>query len=91
MELRAAYAFVLALFLAMALIPILVRVAAPLGLVDAPDPRKVHKGRIPRIGGVAIVIGCLDCSSAPLRKLSNSRRKSVPETVREPALITSSV
>jgi UDP-GlcNAc:undecaprenyl-phosphate GlcNAc-1-phosphate transferase len=59
MELRAAYAFVLALFLAMALIPILVRVAAPLGLVDAPDPRKVHKGRIPRIGGVAIVIGCL--------------------------------
>ncbi|UHD16253.1 glycosyltransferase family 4 protein [Thiocapsa bogorovii] len=59
MELRAAYAFVLALFLAMALIPFLVRVAGPLGLMDAPDPRKVHKGQIPRIGGVAIVIGCL--------------------------------
>lgn len=59
MELRAAYAFVLALFLAMALIPILVRVAGPLGLIDAADPRKVHKGRVPRIGGVAIVTGCL--------------------------------
>jgi UDP-GlcNAc:undecaprenyl-phosphate GlcNAc-1-phosphate transferase len=59
MELRAAYAFVLALFLAMALIPVLVRLAGPLGLMDATDPRKVHKGQIPRIGGVAILIGCL--------------------------------
>lgn len=59
MELRAAYAFVLALFLAMALIPFLARAAVPLGFMDAADSRKVHKGQIPRIGGVAIVTGCL--------------------------------
>ena len=34
MEVQAACAFVLALFLAMALVPLLVRIAGPLGLVD---------------------------------------------------------
>jgi UDP-GlcNAc:undecaprenyl-phosphate/decaprenyl-phosphate GlcNAc-1-phosphate transferase len=58
-ELRAAYAFVLALFLAMVLIPPLVRVAGPLRLMDAGGGRKVHAGRIPRIGGVAIFVGFL--------------------------------
>ena len=59
MEVRAAFAFVLALFLVMALIPPLVRIAGPLGLLDAGGGRKVHSGRIPRIGGVAIFIGFL--------------------------------
>ncbi len=34
MEVQAAYAFVLALFLSMALVPLLVRIAGPLGLSD---------------------------------------------------------
>ena len=57
MEIRAAFAFVLALFLAMALIPPLVRLAGPLHLLDAGGGRKVHTGRIPRVGGVAIFVG----------------------------------
>ncbi len=57
MELRAAYAFVLALFLALTLIPALVRLAGPLQLVDTGGGRKVHSGTKPRIGGVAIFLG----------------------------------
>lgn len=57
MEVRAAYSFVLALFLAMALIPVLVRLAGPAGLLDAGGGRKVHDRPVPRIGGVAIFVG----------------------------------
>ncbi|NBC47718.1 MAG: hypothetical protein GVY22_06980 [Gammaproteobacteria bacterium] len=59
MELRAGFAFLLALFLSMVLIPSLVRIARPLGMVDAGGGRKVHAGSIPRIGGVAIFFGFL--------------------------------
>ena len=54
-----AYTFLLALFLSMALIPLLMRVAPRLGMVDLPGVRKVHHAAIPRIGGVAIIIGVL--------------------------------
>jgi hypothetical protein len=43
MEVQAAYAFVLALFLAMALVPLLMRIAGPLGLRDGGGGRKVHE------------------------------------------------
>lgn len=59
MEVRAAYAFVLALFLCMALIPLLVRTAGMLGFVDAGGERKVHAGAVPRNGGLAIFAGFL--------------------------------
>jgi len=59
MEVRAAYAFVLALFLAMALIPPLVRLSERLHLMDAGGGRKVHAGQVPRIGGIAIFLGFL--------------------------------
>lgn len=45
--------------ISMTLIPIMVRLAPVLGMVDKPDPRKVHKTPIPRVGGVGIVIGAL--------------------------------
>lgn len=45
--------------ISMTLIPIMVRLAPLLGMVDKPDPRKVHKTPIPRVGGVGIVIGTL--------------------------------
>lgn len=53
----ALYSFVLALFVSTALVPLLVRVAAPLGLLDMPGGRKVHANPIPRVGGIAIVLG----------------------------------
>ena len=59
MELRAGFAFLLALFLSMVLIPPLMRIARPLGLMDAGGGRKVHAGSIPRIGGIAIFVGLL--------------------------------
>lgn len=59
MELRAGFAFLLGLFLSMVLIPALVRVAGPLGLMDTGGGRKVHAGDIPRIGGIAIFVGFL--------------------------------
>jgi UDP-GlcNAc:undecaprenyl-phosphate GlcNAc-1-phosphate transferase len=43
----------------MAIIPLMVRMAPMLGMIDQPDPRKVHAVPIPRVGGVGIVIGAL--------------------------------
>ncbi|RRQ21637.1 glycosyltransferase family 4 protein [Thiohalobacter thiocyanaticus] len=50
---------VAAMVISMTLIPIMVRLAPVLGMVDKPDPRKVHTTPIPRVGGVGIVIGTL--------------------------------
>ncbi len=49
----------LALLLAAACIPPLVRWAPRLGLTDRPGPRKVHLTPIPRVGGVAMAVGIL--------------------------------
>ena len=48
-----------ALILSMVIIPIMVRLAPRLGMMDRPDPRKVHVTPIPRVGGVGIVFGTL--------------------------------
>lgn len=53
----ALYSFVLALFVATSLVPLLVRFAPRLGLLDMPNERKVHVSPIPRVGGIAIVAG----------------------------------
>ncbi len=45
------------LFIAMALIPPLARFAGRLKLEDIPDARKLHAQPIPRVGGIAIIIG----------------------------------
>ncbi len=50
-------AFLVALVVTMALIPPLMRVAERLSVVDTPNERKVHTGAIPRIGGMAMVVG----------------------------------
>lgn len=50
-------AFLVALVITMALIPPLMRVAVRLSVVDTPNERKVHAGVIPRIGGMAMVVG----------------------------------
>ncbi len=51
--------FLAAMTIAMVLIPLLVRMAPKLGMIDLPDARKVHVNPIPRIGGIGIVIGAL--------------------------------
>ncbi len=43
----------------MLVIPLAWRIAPWLGMVDQPDPRKVHKSPVPRVGGWGIVAGCL--------------------------------
>jgi UDP-GlcNAc:undecaprenyl-phosphate GlcNAc-1-phosphate transferase len=51
------YSFTVALFLTTALIPLCIRFAPALGLLDLPDSRKVHVRAIPRCGGLGMAIG----------------------------------
>jgi UDP-GlcNAc:undecaprenyl-phosphate GlcNAc-1-phosphate transferase len=52
------YSFTVALFLTTALIPLCIRIAPQLGLIDMPnESRKVHSRAIPRSGGLAMVLG----------------------------------
>ena len=50
---------IISMAISMAIIPLMMRYASTLGMVDKPDPRKVHASPIPRVGGVGIVIGAL--------------------------------
>jgi UDP-GlcNAc:undecaprenyl-phosphate GlcNAc-1-phosphate transferase len=52
-------AFAAAMSITMALIPVLQRFAGRLQVLDLPDPRKVHTHPIPRVGGIAMVVGAL--------------------------------
>ena len=51
--------FFAAIVISAAIIPLMMRWAPRLGMVDLPDPRKVHTSPIPRVGGIGIVIGAL--------------------------------
>lgn len=52
-----AISFALALFISTALVPVAIRYASALGLVDEPDgDRKIHVNPIPRCGGLAIIM-----------------------------------
>ena len=51
-----AICFALALFISSVLVPVSIRIAPRLGLVDQPDDdRKIHENPIPRCGGLAII------------------------------------
>lgn len=52
-------AFISALVISMALIPLMARLAPRIGMIDRPEQRKVHVVPIPRAGGVGIVLGAL--------------------------------
>ena len=54
-----AFSFISALFVTMVLVPPLMRLAAPLRLLDVPDARKIHTQLVPRCGGLAIALGVL--------------------------------
>jgi UDP-GlcNAc:undecaprenyl-phosphate GlcNAc-1-phosphate transferase len=68
-------AFVVALSVTAALIPLLARWAPAIGLTDAPGPRKVHSVPVPRVGGLAMAAGLFVATlltvelSAPVRGL----------------------
>ena len=51
--------FLLAMIVTMAWLPVFGRVATKWGIVDNPGVRKVHALPIPRVGGLAMVIGVL--------------------------------
>lgn len=50
---------IFAMAICMAITPIMIRLAPTIGMVDAPDARKVHATAIPRSGGIGIVIGLI--------------------------------
>jgi UDP-GlcNAc:undecaprenyl-phosphate GlcNAc-1-phosphate transferase len=54
--------FLLAMVVTMAWLPLFGRMATKWGIVDKPGARKVHAIPIPRIGGIAMVIGVLVAS-----------------------------
>lgn len=56
------YAFIVAFFASLLLIPPLTRLAYHRRVVDQPDGRKVHEASIPRIGGLAIFLAFLFAS-----------------------------
>jgi len=51
--------FLLAMVVTIAWLPVLARVATRWGIVDKPGTRKVHAIPIPRIGGLAMIVGVL--------------------------------
>ncbi len=53
------YAFLLSLLIGTILTPCLMLGATRMGIVDHPDPRKVHKEPIARAGGIAFAVGAL--------------------------------
>lgn len=50
------YSFVLALATSFFLMPVIIKLATRLNLIDKPGERKVHTQAVPRVGGVAVVI-----------------------------------
>ena len=50
---------IIAMAISMAIIPLMIRIAPAIGMIDKPDHRKIHITPIPRVGGVGIVIGLL--------------------------------
>lgn len=49
----------LALVLSLLIIPQAMRIAPILGMLDRPDPRKVHAVPVARVGGIGIVVGAV--------------------------------
>lgn len=53
------FLLVFSVAVSMMVIPLAWRLAPHIGMIDQPDPRKVHKVPVPRIGGWGIAAGCL--------------------------------
>lgn len=53
------FAIVTATAVSLTVIPVMMRLAPWLGMMDQPDPRKVHARPVPRVGGWGIALGAL--------------------------------
>lgn len=53
------FAFIISLVVTMLLIPPVMKWADKIGAIDIPDARKVHTQAIPRVGGIAMVVGSI--------------------------------
>ena len=53
------FGFIISLVVTMILIPPVMKWANKIGAIDLPDARKVHTTAIPRVGGIAMVLGSL--------------------------------
>src|SRR5208282_2938746 len=51
------FGFFLAMSITMLLMPLLIRWAGPLRIMDMPEARKVHAEPVPRVGGIAMAAG----------------------------------
>ncbi|MBE1425981.1 UDP-GlcNAc:undecaprenyl-phosphate GlcNAc-1-phosphate transferase [Desulfomicrobium macestii] len=58
--------FYIAFLLSTLLVPVGIRLGRRWGIVDKPDPRKVHTGLIPRTGGMAIALATVVSLLVPL-------------------------
>ena len=56
-------AFLLCVLFTGILIPQILLVAFRRNLFDEPDPRKIHKGAVPRLGGIAFTPVVLVCKA----------------------------
>ena len=52
-----AIAFLLAFITAFVITPYTIKLAKKVGAIDMPNDRRVNKKPIPRIGGIAIIVG----------------------------------
>jgi len=50
---------IVAMAISMAIIPLMIRLAPAIGMIDSPDQRKVHTTPVPRVGGIGIVVGLI--------------------------------
>ena len=66
-----AFSFIGALFVTMVLVPLLMRAAEPMHLLDIPNGRKIHTEPVPRCGGLAIASAFSACNSAVISLASN--------------------
>ena len=53
------YTAVVAIVISMAVIPVMMKLAPVIGMIDMPDSRKVHANPIARVGGIGIAIGAM--------------------------------
>jgi len=51
------YSLVVSFLITSVLIPVLIRIAPRLNLIDIPDERKRHHRPVPKVGGIALVVG----------------------------------
>lgn len=54
-----AIAFLLAFITSFVMVPYTIKLAKKVGAIDYPSDRRVNKKPIPRIGGIAVIIGFL--------------------------------